>query len=96
VKANSIAGGFRIGGEAGYFFLGLMEFNLVSAAAVGCGLGCGFFIVAIPFAAAWQPSLAPFRSEIWNDRPRDLKPIVREFKNEDVTEMASTRLDEML
>ena len=32
--------------------------------------------------------------ETWNDRPRDLKPIVREFKNEDVTE--SIRLDEML
>jgi hypothetical protein len=34
--------------------------------------------------------------ETWNDRPRDLEPIVREFKNEDVTEMASMRLDEML
>jgi hypothetical protein len=49
-----------------------------------------------PLWAAWQPSLAPFSSETWNDRPRDLKPIVREFKNEDVTEMASMRLDEML
>ena len=34
--------------------------------------------------------------ETWNDRPRDIDPIVREFKNEDVTEMASMRLDEML
>ena len=60
-------------------------------------MGCGFFIVAIPFLrAAWQPSLAPFRSETWNDRPRDLKPIVREYKNEDVTEMASMCFDEML